>query len=70
MTGLYTILGSLLVLTLVDGIKYRGYPLREFLAKGPFVLRWVLVLFLIVATLIFGVYGPGYSESQFIYFQF
>ena len=70
MTGLYPILGSLLVLTLVDGIKYRGYPLRESLAKGPFVLRWVLVLLLIVATLIFGVYGPGYSESQFIYFQF
>ncbi len=32
--------------------------------------RWLIYYALIFAVLIFGIYGPGYAESQFIYFQF
>lgn len=32
--------------------------------------RWLIYYVLIFAVLIFGIYGPGYAESQFIYFQF
>ena len=32
--------------------------------------RFAVMLTLLFATLIFGIYGAGYSASQFIYFQF
>ena len=32
--------------------------------------RWFIYYALIFAVLIFGIYGPGYEASQFIYFQF
>ena len=38
--------------------------------KMNFPLRWTVYLLLIFAVLIFGVYGPGFEASQFIYFQF
>ncbi|MBR4723418.1 MAG: MBOAT family protein [Clostridia bacterium] len=38
--------------------------------KKNFPLRWTVYLLLIFAVLIFGVYGPGFEASQFIYFQF
>lgn len=36
----------------------------------PLPVRWIIYLAGIYAVLIFGMYGPGFSESQFIYFQF
>ena len=32
--------------------------------------RWGVLLVLIAAVAIFGIYGPGYDAQQFIYFQF
>ena len=32
--------------------------------------RWVCYLLAVYVILIFGIYGPGFSTSQFIYFQF
>lgn len=61
---------AMAVLLVVDAIKYRGVKLGEVVARGPFFLRCILLWFLILATVIFGIYGPGYAESQFIYFQF
>ena len=61
---------AMAVLLVVDAIKYRGVKLGEVVARGPFLLRCILLWFLILATVIFGIYGPGYAESQFIYFQF
>ena len=34
------------------------------------IVRWVLYFIIIYIILIFGIYGPGYDASQFIYFQF
>lgn len=61
---------AMAVLVVVDGIKYRGVKLGDAVARGPILLRWIILWSLILATVIFGVYGPGYAESQFIYFQF
>ena len=33
-------------------------------------VRWCLYLGLTLVILVFGVYGPGYSEAAFIYFAF
>jgi len=32
--------------------------------------RWPIYLVLLFAVLVFGIYGPGFEQSQFIYFQF
>ena len=34
------------------------------------IIRWIIYLIIIFTILIFGIYGPGYDASQFIYFQF
>lgn len=68
--GFYAALGGLALLAFVDFIKYRGVDLRRKLVNSPWPLRMILLLALLFCTFVFGVYGPGYSESQFIYFQF
>ena len=68
--GLNAALVALGILLFIDLLKYHGLDLRASLAQRALPLRWVLLLLLITATVIFGVYGPGYAESQFIYFQF
>ena len=40
------------------------------LLKQNLLFRWFIYIFTILIILIFGVYGLGYSEQQFIYFQF
>lgn len=45
-------------------------PLRDLLDARPLVTRWLLIFFCAAAILIFGVYGPGYSVSEFAYMQF
>ena len=45
-------------------------PLRETIAKQNLVFRWVLIYGCLFAVIIFGVYGPGYDASSFIYGQF
>ena len=43
-------------------------PVR--LVQGNRALRWALCLGVLMATLVFGVYGPGYDAQDFIYFKF
>lgn len=68
--GLYAALCGVGLLVIVDAMKYKGVNLREKIANTSWLLRMALFLALLFCTLVFGVYGPGYSESQFIYFQF
>lgn len=44
--------------------------LRELLDKKPFILRFILFFMLIMAVIIFGIYGSGYAASDFVYMQF
>ena len=61
---------SLLVLFIVSWIRRDGVSLRSRIDRQPLVLRWALVIAAIAAVVFFGVYGPGFDASQFIYFQF
>ena len=62
---------SLLVLLLADLVRYfRKQQLDAFLAEQNLWFRWSVLLALIAAVAIFGIYGPGYDAQQFIYFQF
>lgn len=61
---------SCMILFLVDLCKYKGLDLISWLTKQGIWFRWLIYFAAIFGILIFGVYGPGYDASQFIYFQF
>lgn len=63
-------LAAVLVAFGVDVLKYRGAGLIEKYFKYPVVIRFVCLYMLFFAIVLFGVYGPGYDASSFIYFQF
>lgn len=62
-------LGLMLVVSAVSEGMESGC-LRDRIAALRLPLRWALWLALLMAVLIFGVYGPGYDKAQFIYMGF
>ena len=61
---------AIAILVVVDILIYNKVKLADNIEKRSLLIRWPIYIFLLIATLIFGIYGPGYSEAQFIYFQF
>ena len=61
---------SVFILWAVSFMQERGIKIREELAKQNLVFRWIIYYIAIIYILIFGIYGPEYDASQFIYFQF
>lgn len=55
------------VLFVIDWLQEKGYPIRETLSKQGIVFRWICYYAVLFMILIFGVYGPGYNASNFIY---
>ncbi len=66
---LFLIVFSLLVLLVVDMLQEK-MSIRETLAKQNIIFRWLIIFAGLFAVIIFGVYGPGYNASSFIYEQF
>ncbi|MFC2662131.1 MAG: MBOAT family O-acyltransferase [Eubacterium sp.] len=58
------------VLFTVSVLREKGISIRESVAAKPAAVRWVLILGLLAVVLIFGVYGEGYSSSNFVYRNF
>ncbi|MBR2698201.1 MAG: MBOAT family protein [Clostridia bacterium] len=69
MPDLLVTFAAMLILFIVDIVQERT-PLREALSKRSIVLRWALIFGCLFFVLIFGVYGPGYGATGFIYEQF
>ena len=44
--------------------------MREYIDTKSMLVRWAIYLALFAAVLIFGIYGPGYDASVFIYREF
>lgn len=61
---------ALLILLVVGVLRESGMKMRETIARQNLVFRWALVLGLLVFILIFGIYGPEYDASAFIYGRF
>ncbi len=61
---------SIILLLVVGILQENGMKIRETLAKQNILFRWLMVLALILAILVFGIYGPGYDASSFIYRRF
>ncbi|MCD4712278.1 MAG: MBOAT family protein [Clostridiales bacterium] len=63
MIGIFIMIGTSIA-------KRKGFEIRATLARQGLLFRWSVYFALIFTIIIFGIYGPGYSESQFLYFQF
>lgn len=61
---------ALAILLIADICKYRGIRIIDWICRQGLWLRWLVYYTAIFGILIFGVYGPGFDASQFIYFQF
>jgi len=69
LVNIYTLVGAILVLFLVSIWSSKKQVIEQIESKNLFI-RWPIYLVLLFAVLIFGIYGPEFSASQFIYFQF
>ena len=58
------------VLFCVSCAQYYQKSPRDGILSSNLIFRWCVYFALLFAVLIFGIYGPQYSASQFIYFQF
>lgn len=47
-----------------------GTTIRTMLDQKPFVVRLAVIVAGIMAVLVFGMYGPGFSAAEFVYMQF
>lgn len=61
---------SLVILLVMDICKYKEFDVNAWVCRQGIWLRWLIYYAAIFGILIFGVYGPNYDASQFIYFQF
>ena len=64
------LLTAILVLLITDILKSRGIIIREMILRQPYLIRLLAIPVFICIILLFGIYGPEYEESAFIYFQF
>lgn len=60
----------LVLLYLVSKYEAGGKSVRDWIAERQIAARWVLYYGLIFTILIFGIYGPGYDASSFVYMNF
>lgn len=58
---------AIVLLFLMENLKYRIGSLREALKRQNIVFRWIIVYALLFAVITFGVYGPNYNAVDFIY---
>ena len=69
----YILLALCVVIVLIISIiqeRHSDTTMRALLDKKPFILRFVLYFFLVMAVIIFGIYGSGYAAADFVYMQF
>jgi D-alanyl-lipoteichoic acid acyltransferase DltB (MBOAT superfamily) len=69
MANIIVLLSALLVLLIVS-IMQEHCSVRQLIARQRLPIRWGIYLIGLMAVLIFGQYGPGYSSAQFIYMNF
>ena len=73
LANLIVLAAAVLLVFAVDAFKYRpsedeeAKSLTAFLRSKGIVLLWAAFMVLVVATLVFGMYGLGYDSGSFIY---
>lgn len=69
-SGMLVLFLAILLLMTVDILRESGMRIRDSLSRQNLIFRWVLVLLLVAVVIIFGIYGPEYDASSFIYGRF
>ena len=62
-----------LAITLLGYVSHnqeKGIKIRKWIATQPLPVRWLIYYGGIIAVLVFGTYGPGYSASAFVYMAY
>ncbi|MGN0773360.1 MAG: MBOAT family O-acyltransferase [Candidatus Ventricola sp.] len=54
----------------VSLVQERGVVLRDWVSRQQLPLRWLVLILGVAAVLVLGVYGSGFDEAAFIYYQF
>ena len=63
-------MGAIFVLMAADWLKYRGICVREVICRQELWFRWLFMIASVLFIVVYGVWGSGFSEASFIYFQF
>jgi D-alanyl-lipoteichoic acid acyltransferase DltB (MBOAT superfamily) len=58
------------ILLFADYFKSKGIRIRNIILAQDYWFRWLFIASAVVVILLFGIWGPGYSETNFLYFQF
>ncbi|GFI68678.1 hypothetical protein IMSAG249_00495 [Lachnospiraceae bacterium] len=66
----YIMLIAILILMIADIFKFRGIKIRKKILEQDWWFRWLICITSIVLISIVGIWGSGYDQSGFIYFQF
>ncbi len=61
---------STLLLLAVSVLEERGVQVGAWIAKRTLLIRWAVLLGGIAAVALLGVWGSGFDEASFIYYQF
>lgn len=61
---------AILLVVIVDVLRYKKIRLTEWFLKQNLLFRWLVFYGAIIAVAVLGVYGAGYNATEFIYFQF
>ncbi|WP_255345391.1 MBOAT family O-acyltransferase [Butyrivibrio sp. XBB1001] len=69
-SNLLFLIFAIFILAIVDWCKHKDIRLREVILSQCWIIRSLVVAFAIVFILVFGIWGPGYNDANFIYFQF
>lgn len=64
------IIVSLAIVLFTDALRYAGRNVSSIIFKQQIIFRWIIYWLLFMLILYWGVYGDGYEQTQFIYFQF
>ena len=68
--NMFVLFIAVLILFAVSCLQESGMKMRETIAKQNLLFRWMLYVGCIAVILIFGIYGPEFSTSEFIYQAF
>ncbi len=61
---------GIFLLLLADIGKYFNLKLSSLILRQEYWMRWLIIAISICFILLFGIWGTGYNEANFIYFQF
>lgn len=70
LANLYPLGVGIFILLVFDILKYNRINLGEKIIRLVLPIRWIIYMAFILGIIILGIYGPEFSESAFIYFQF